>query len=97
RIGECGATEEILLAVQTDADAGLDAAAAALALVGAGLGHRLDGQPLDLGAVAVAADPGGAGVDHVADARYRQRGLGNVGRQYDLARRARLEDLLLLG
>ena len=97
RVGEFGATEEVLLAVQADADARLDPPATALALVGAGLGHRLDGQALDLGAVAVAADARGAGIDHVADARHGQRGLGDVGGQDDLAPRHGLEDLLLLG
>ena len=48
------------------------------------------------GAVAVATDAGGAGIDHVADARYGQRSLGDVGGQHDLAPRARLEDFLLL-
>ena len=74
---------EVLLGVQPDADAVGDAAAAALALVGAGLRDRLDRQPLDLGAVAVAADAGGAGVDDVLDARDGQRGLGDVRGQHD--------------
>ncbi len=97
RVGEFRAAEEILLAVQANADTRLDPPAATLALVGAGLGHRLDRQALNLGAVAVAADAGGAGIDHVADARHGQRSLGDVGSQHDLATRARLEDFLLLG
>ena len=47
------------------------APAAALALVGRGLRDRLDRQPLHLQPRAVAADPRGAGVDDVADARAR--------------------------
>ena len=97
RVGEGRTRVEVLLAVETHAYARLDPSATALALVGAGLRHRLDGQPLDLGAVAVAADPRGAAVDHVTDARHRQRGFRDVGGQHDLASRARLEDLLLLG
>ena len=97
RIGEFRPAEEILLAVQADADTRLDAATAALALVGAGLRHRLDGQALHLGAIAVAADARGAGIDHVADARHGQRGFRHVGGQHDLAPGGGLEDLLLLG
>ncbi len=97
RIGKFRPTEEILLAVQTDADTRFNPPAAALALVGAGLGHRLDRQALNLSAVAVAADARGAGIDHVANARHRERSLGDVGGQHDLAPRSRLEDLLLLG
>ena len=69
-----------------------DAAAAAGALVRRRLADRLDLQLLDLVAVAVALDARHAGVDHVADARHRQRGLGDVGRQHDAARAVRLED-----
>ena len=85
RVGELGARLEVLFRVQPDADAVGDAAAAALALVGAGLGDRLDGQPLHLGAQAVAADAGGAGVDHVADAGDGERGLGDVGGEHHAA------------
>ncbi len=97
RIGEFGPAEEVFLAVQPDTDTRLDPPAAPLALVGAGLGHRLDRQPLNLGAVAVAADARGTGIDHVADTGHGQRGLGDVGGQHDLAPRSRLEDFLLLG
>ncbi|MNJ31158.1 hypothetical protein D3C77_257840 [compost metagenome] len=96
-VGEGRAGVEVFLAVQAHADARLHPPAATLALVGAGLGHGLDRQPLDLGAVAVAADACGAAVDYVANARHCQRGLGNVGRQYHATARMGLEDLLLLG
>ncbi len=77
-----GRAAKSVLAVQPDADAVRGPAAAALALVGRGLRDRLDGQPLDLGPVAVAGDPRGPGVDHVLDAGHGQRGLGHVGGQH---------------
>ncbi len=92
-----GRARKSSLAVQPDADAVGGTAAAALALVGAGLRDRFDGQPLDLGAVAVAGDPGEAGIDDVLDARDGERGLGDVGRQNDPAPGVRLEDPVLLG
>ena len=97
RIGKRRTAKEIFLAVQAHADARLDPPTAALALVGAGLGNGLDGQALDLGAVAVAADARRATVDHVADARHSQRGFRHVGGQHDLASAHGREDLLLLG
>src|SRR5207244_1225743 len=82
-VGEARALAEIVLAVEADADAVRRAPAAALALVGGGLRDRLDRQPLDLQARAVAADAGGARVDDVADAGDGERGLGDVGGQAD--------------
>ena len=71
------------------------------ALLRRGLRDRLDRQPLDLAAVAVARDARGAGVDDVPDAGHGQARLGDVGREDDAAthagdRRA-LEDAVLLG
>ena len=57
----------------------------------------LDRQPLHLQARAVAADPRGARVDDVADARHGERRLGDVRGQHDAAARVRPEDALLLG
>ena len=96
RIGERGAAGEVGLVVEAIADARPDAAAAALALVGGGLGNRLHVQPLELAALAVALDPRGAGVDHVADARHRERGLGDVGGQHHAALHAGLEHAVLV-
>ena len=62
------------------------------ALVGRGLADRLDLQLLDLVAVAVALDARQAGVDDVADARHRQRGLGHVGGEHDARGRCRLSN-----
>ena len=88
---------EVVLGVEPDADAVAGTAAAALALVGAGLADPLDGEALHLGAVAVAGDAGRAGVDHVLDAGDREGGLGDIGREDDPAAGVRLEDPVLLG
>ncbi len=76
---------EVVLGVQADRDAVREAARAAGALIGARLADRLDGQPLHLGRLGVAADAGGAGVHHVVDAGHGERGLGDVGGQHDAA------------
>ena len=82
-LGELGPRVVVLLGVEPDADAVGEAAAAAGALVGAGLRDRLDRQPLHLGALGVARDARGAGVDDVPDAGDGQRRLGDVGGQHD--------------
>ena len=100
RVGELRPRVEVLLRIEPNADPVGDAAAAALALVGRRARDRLDRQPLHLQARAVARDPREAGVDDEADARNRQRGLGDVRREHDAPRLATLlptEDLLLLG
>ena len=97
RLCVLGAGGEVALGVEADRDAVRHAAAAARALVGAGLAHRFDRQALDLGAVGVAGDARQAGVHHVVDARDRQGGLGHVGGQDDPAGGVRLEDPVLLG
>ena len=86
----------VRLGVQTDADTWRDAPAATGALIGRRLRDRLDREPLHLQSVAVARDPRCSGIDHVADSRHRQRGLGDVGRQHDPATGVRLEDAMLL-
>ena len=96
-VGELRPALEVLLRVQPDADAGLDPAAPALALVGRRLADRLDRQALHLGAERVARDAGEAGVDDVADARDGQRRLGDVRRQHHPALGVALEHLVLLG
>ncbi len=94
-IGERRPGLEVLLRVQPDGDAVGDAAAAAGALVGGCLRDPLDRQALDLGAVRVPGDAGGAGVDDVFDAGNRQGGLGDVGGEHDPALAAGVEDLVL--
>ncbi|MCW0413457.1 hypothetical protein NB709_003333 [Xanthomonas sacchari] len=97
RIGELRARRKIRLGVQPVADALGDAAAAALALVGTGLRDRLDVQAVELLPRAVALDPGIAGIDHVADARHRQRGLGDVGGEHQAPPLTRVEHPVLVG
>src|SRR5690606_34853269 len=72
RIGERCAPLKVELAVEPHTDARSKAAAAPLALLGAGLRDRLDRQPLQLRAKAVAADARQPGIDDIADAGYGQ-------------------------
>ncbi len=88
---------EVGLAVEPDADAVGDAAAASGPLVGAGPADPLDRQPLHLEPVAVARHPRGARVDDVADAGHGQRGLGHVGGEHHPACGVRGEHRVLLG
>ncbi|MCW0460030.1 hypothetical protein NB717_001098 [Xanthomonas sacchari] len=97
RIGELRPRRKIRLGVQPVADALGDAAAAALALVGAGLRDRFDVQAIELLPRAVALDPRIAGIDHVADARHRQRGFGDVGGQHQAPPRPGVEHPVLVG
>ncbi len=96
RIGEARPAVEIGLVIQAHADAWPHAAAASLALVGGGARDSLHVQALELAALAVAIHARHAGVDHVADARHGQRGLGHVGGQYHAPRRAGMEHAVLL-
>ena len=96
RIGEARPLREVGLVVEPDADAVADPAAPPCPLVRRRLADRLDEQLLDLVAVAVALDPRRAGIDHVADAGNRQRGLRHVRRQHDAARAVRFEHAVLL-
>ena len=96
RVGKLLARQEIIFGIETNTDPFRHAAAAALTLVGGSLGDRLNRQPLDLRAVAVAADARRARVDHVFDPRYGQRGFRHVGRQNDASPAVRLEDAVLL-
>ena len=100
-LGVLRAAGEVVLGVQPDRDARRRAAGATRALLRRRLRHRLDGQPLDLRAVAVAGDARGSGVDHVPDAGDGEARLGDVGGEDDAAahpgdRRA-LEHAVLLG
>ena len=101
RLGVLGPAGEVLLRIEADGDTVAGAAASARALVRGGLRDGLDRQPLHLRAHAVPADPGGPGVDDVADARHGQAGLRHVRRQHDAASHAgdlrRLEHLVLVG
>src|SRR3546814_11203516 len=72
RIGEFRPSKKVFFAVQPHTNPRFDPPAAAFALVGAGLGNGFDGQALDLGPIAVAADERGDAVAHVSNAD-RQR------------------------
>ena len=96
-LGERRAGVVVGLVVEADADAGGDAPAAAGPLGGRGLRDRLDGEALDLEAVAVARDAGRARVDDVADPGHGDRGLGHVGGQHDATARVGGEGPALLG
>ena len=96
-VGKFRAPVEVFFGVQPHADTRLNPPAAALALIGAGLGNGFDRQALDLGPVAVAADACGAAVNHITNARHRQGGFCDVGRQDHAASGVRLENPLLLG
>ena len=95
RIGELRARFEVLLGVKPDGDAVGDTSTAARALVRAGLGDGLDGQPLHLRARRVARDARRARVHHVVDAWHSQGGFGDVGGQNDPAARVRAEHAVL--
>ena len=58
---------------------------------------RLDREPLHLGAQRVPRDAGGAGIDDVADARHRERGLRHVGGEHDPLPGVGREHPVLLG
>ena len=97
RIGELGPGLEVGLGVQAHAHTLGDAAATALALVGAGLGDVLDVQAVQLLPWAVALDPRLARVDHITDARHGERGLGHVGGQHDAPPALGIEHPVLVG
>ena len=88
--------EIVRLGKEPDADAFGHAAAAAFALVGAALRDRFDRQAPGPRLRRIAADARQAGVDHEADAGNRERRLGNVGGDDDLAVLGRGKDALLL-
>jgi len=97
RLGELRPGLVVRARVQPDRDAVGDPAAPACALVRRRLADRLDRQPLHLGRLGPARDPGGAGVDDVPHARHGQRGLRDVGGQDDAAGGVPGEHPVLLG
>ncbi len=100
-LGELVAPREVLFGVQPDRDARRGSARATGPLLRRRLRDRLDRQPLDLAAVAVARDARRAGVDDVPDAGHGQARLRDVGREDDPAPDAgdgrSLEHPVLLG
>ncbi len=98
RSGVVFPADVILFAIESNADAGSDPAAASFALIGRRLRDGLDRQSLDLGARRVAADARRARVDDGTYAGNGQRGLRHVGCQHHASLRVRLEDpVLFLG
>ena len=88
---------EVLLRIEPKADAGPEAAAATGALVGRGLRYGFDGEPLDLGAPAVARNARRARVDDVTHTGHGERGFGHIGGKDRPAPDMRLEDPVLFG
>ena len=82
RVGKFGSSKKVLLGVQANTNTRLYPATTPLPLVRAGLRYRLNGQTLHFGAIAVAADAGFAGIDHIADPGDGQGSLCHVGRQH---------------
>ncbi len=71
-VGKAGPAQKVLLVIQPYANAVGHPAAAASALVGRRLRHRLDHQLLNLVAKAVTLHARGTGINHIADARHRE-------------------------
>ena len=97
RLGEARAGQVVRLRIQADRHALGDAPAAARALVRARPADRLDREALDLRLVRIPRDARQPRVDHVADARDRQRRFRNVRGQHDPPQPVRLEHAVLLG
>ena len=95
--GEFGPASEVFFVIKPDADAVGHPAAAPGALVRRALADRLDQQLLDLASEAVALHARRARIDHVADARHRERGLGHVGGQHNAAPVVAVKNTVLLG
>ncbi len=97
RVGKAVAPVKVFLLVQADANAVRHPPATPGALVGRTLADRLHQQLLHLAAKAVALDARRARVDHIADARHRERGLGHVGRQHNAPPGVAVKNAVLLG
>ena len=87
----------ILLGIEADADAGAGPAAASFALIAARPRDLADRQADGLGPGVIGGNPRQAGIDDIADAGNRDRGLGDIGGDDDLALAERLEDPFLVG
>ncbi len=96
RLGVLRPRGKVVLAVEPNADAGRDTAAAARALVRRGLRDLFHLQERRLVAHRVALDAREPGIDHEADAGHRQRRLRDVGGEHDPPAARRGEHPLLL-
>src|SRR5262249_39390744 len=96
RLGISGAREKVVLGVKPDTNPVLDTATAALSLISAALGNRFHRQTFGARAWIITADACQPGVNHIADPRNRQRSLGDIGGDYELATWGRNEHSLLV-
>ena len=96
RFGVSWARRVVRFGVEANAQTRADSPATAPALVGAGLGNGFDGQPLQLGAVAVAVDARLAGVHDKADVGHGDGGFRDVGGEHDAPLGTRLKHPLLV-
>ena len=96
-VGKTRSTRKVFFVVQPNANAVSHPAAAASALIGRRLADGFDHELLDLAAQAVALDAGGAGIDHIANAGYGQRGFGHVGGQHNAPSGVAVKNTVLFG
>ena len=97
RVGKAVAPVKVFLLVQANANAIGHPPATPGALVGRTLADGLYEQLLHLAAKAIALDARRTRVDHIADARHRERGLGHVGRQHHAPPGVAVKNAVLLG
>ena len=95
RLREFGTRLEILTRIQADRNAVGDTAATARTLVRARLADRLDRQTLHLRRLRIAGDTRRARIDHISDARHRQRRFGDIRGDHNTLMRMRFEHLML--
>ena len=88
---------EFILGIEPDADTRRETARTTRPLQGLGLADGLDEQLLHLPPIPIPLHAGQAGVDHIANARHRERGLGQVGGQHHASTAPRPKDAVLVG
>ena len=88
---------EFILGIQPNANTGAETARAACTLQGLGLADGLDEQLLDLAPIPIPLHAGETRVDHIANARHGEGGLGEVGGQHHPAPPPGPKDAVLVG
>ena len=96
-VGKTVAPVKVFLLVQANANAVGHPAAAPGALVGRALTDGFDQQLLHLAAKTVALDARRARVNHVADARHRERGLSHIRGQHHAPPGVAVKNAVLFG